>query len=83
MNEPEEKIFFGITKVTGSLRSKHRYRKKDLYAHEQTDQSGEDELEERQTPGLVYDFRGIYPTKRSDPSKRKSTSEKTDRNDRR
>ena len=51
MNEPDEKIFFGITKVTGSLRSKHRYREKDLYAHEQTDQSGEDELEERQALG--------------------------------
>ena len=77
MKDYEEKIFFGITKVTGSLRSKHRYREKDLYADEPTDQSGEHKLEKSQASGLVYDFRGIYPSK--PPPERESQSEEEPR----
>lgn len=62
--DKNEKTFFGITKVTGSLRSKRRYLEKDIYAQRETDQTVTGELESEQGDEPVYDFRGSYPVKR-------------------
>ena len=59
------KTYFGITKVTGTLRTKHIYTVKGKnVAESRSNESIQKELEREEAAGLVYDFRGIYPIKR-------------------
>lgn len=59
-----QKTYFGITKVTGSLRTKHILPLKgENDAESRSKESIQKELERQEAASLVYDFRGVYPVK--------------------